>query len=930
MFTQVLWNSPRALPLAVAAAVVVAVAVVWLYPPQVKGLAWHWRLGLPLLRAAGLVTLAAALLKPSVLRPKTGDEQGAVLVLVDRSRSMSVSDNARTAAQLVALADGMGRLSPGVRGDAAGVVAARAAEARPAAAALERAWGDLDYARVAGRGVEAARQRVETAAAHLRDAAARVSRAAGALGDAGPGEWAAALSQVPAADAADAPAQLRALRAALDAAVAAAGRIQAAADERLYQSDPNVKAACDGLARSSRFALVEEALLRPETGLLPRLAGQVTVVGFGVGEALSPLPLHEGLAAPTTRPTTVPVSQPTSGPAPRGSPPPTPGLSITPDGRRSDLAGSIRAALDLYANRDVAAVVLLSDGRQAGAEAAVTSGLGASGVPIYAVAAAPPDSVRDLSLASVTAPASAIVGETITVRAEVAPWGFRDGEAQVRLVAGGEGEQIQAVKFSGGRPATAEFQLRLSGASAAQSYTVSVTPLDGEATVENNEVRRWVKVLSQKVNVAAFAALPGWDYQYLRNALARTRWVELQSAVLNPVSPRVPLSPEQILRQDVLVLADAPLAALDEAQWDAAYRMVSERGGSVILLAGPAHVPVEYGPHVVASSLLPYPPEYTPTWRLWPGEEAMFRLVPHPDVANESLLRIGRGGGGGGGGGALSGAQRWQMLPGFYRVLPVARLKPAARELLVEASSGEPVLTEMRVGAGRAFLVGADETWRWRSRGGDDVHDRFWLQLVRHAAGEQYAVRSERLALDVDRVSFDPGDVVQARVRTLSPAAAPGAAPRLEVVRDDKPYRTLELAPAGGAESGRFRARVGPLAEGRYELRLSEAAEGAAGGEGGAIPAGSVALPLHVTASYHAELADVSGDESLLTRLAEASGGEVFRLEQMDRLAQRLRTAGEKRSRYVEQRLWDSPYLFVFVVGCFAAEWAARKRLGLA
>jgi hypothetical protein len=53
-------------------------------------------------------------------------------------------------------------------------------------------------------------------------------------------------------------------------------------------------------------------------------------------------------------------------------------------------------------------------------------------------------------------------------------------------------------------------------------------------------------------------------------------------------------------------------------------------------------------------------------------------------------------------------------------------------------------------------------------------------------------------------------------------------------------------------------------------------------------------------------------------------------LEQVGRLADRLRERAARRSSYVEQRLWDSPYLFVLVVACFAAEWAARKRLGLA
>ena len=139
-------------------------------------------------------------------------------------------------------------------------------------------------------------------------------------------------------------------------------------------------------------------------------------------------------------------------------------------------------------------------------------------------------------------------------------------------------------------------------------------------------------------------------------------------------------------------------------------------------------------------------------------------------------------------------------------------------------------------------------------------------------------------------------------------------------------YRTLAASSAGGSESGRFRARVGGLPEGDYELRLSESG-GADGADSDA--AGAVSLPFYVTAGYETELADVSADESVLSRLAETSGGHVYRLEETAQLTERLRTLTEGRSRYVEQRLWDSPYLFVLVVACFAAEWAARKRVGL-
>jgi hypothetical protein len=908
MLAQVLWNSPRSLPLAAAVAVVAVAAIVWLYPPQVKGLAWPWRWGLPALRAAGLLALAAALLRPAVMRPKTGQERGAVLVLVDRSRSMAVVDNARSPAELVGLADGLGMLPPGARSGSAAGVASLASGARQRLAAVERAWGDFEYARVAGRGVEAARARVEAATAEMRRALGDLARAGGTLGDAAVTQCISAIGPVPSPDVAEPGPKLAALRTGLDAVVAAATHVQAAADQEVYGANAAVRAVCDGLARKSRYGLVEEALLR-RGGLLDRLGPEQPVAGFAIAEDLSPLPLPSGTPsaaradAPTTLPATAPATQPSN----------TPSFALAPDGRRSDIVGCVRKAIDAFEGRDVAAVVVLSDGRAAGAAASVAAGLGASGAPVYAVAVAPRAGVRDVSIGRLVVPVSGFTGEAATVRAEVRHQGVAGGQVQVRLTTDGPGgtvEQVEVVKLVEGKPASAEFQVKLTRPGT-QRVSVSLAGVEGEATAENNTAERWVKVLSQKVRVGAFALLPGWDFQYLRNAVARTPWAELQAGVLSPSAPRLPLTPEQILQQDVLVFYDVPVGALDDAQWSAVYRLASERGGSVIFLAGLAHVPAEYGPHFVASSLLPYPADLAPTWRVWPGEEPMFRLVPHPDAAGEPVLRLGGDGGGGG-------LQRWQMLPGFYHVLPIGRLKPGAQALLVEASSGEPVLTEMRVGSGRAFLFGATETWRWRS-GSGDVQDRFWLQLIRHAAGEPYGARSERLALDVDRVAFEAGQTTQAKVRALS-GTTPDAL-RLEVAQGGKIVRTLTPVPAGGGDTARFTARVGPLPAGEYELRASEA--------GDASGVGALSIPLHVTATYETELADVSADESLLSRLAESSGGEVVPLEQVGKLPERIRERTTGRSRYVEQRLWDSPYLFVLVVACFAAEWAARKRLGL-
>lgn len=77
-------------------------------------------------------------------------------------------------------------------------------------------------------------------------------------------------------------------------------------------------------------------------------------------------------------------------------------------------------------------------------------------------------------------------------------------------------------------------------------------------------------------------------------------------------------------------------------------------------------------------------------------------------------------------------------------------------------------------------------------------------------------------------------------------------------------------------------------------------------------------------------MADVSGDEGLLRRLAESSGGEFLTLDRLGELQSLLEATIDNRSRFSELPLWDNPFLFLFVVACFGAEWALRKRFGLA
>jgi hypothetical protein len=241
--------------------------------------------------------------------------------------------------------------------------------------------------------------------------------------------------------------------------------------------------------------------------------------------------------------------------------------------------------------------------------------------------------------------------------------------------------------------------------------------------------------------------------------------------------------------------------------------------------------------------------------------------------------------------------------------------------LLVDADSHLPVLTESFTGNGRVLFLGTNETWRWREKTGSRDFDRFWLQLIRYAAGAPYAARRESLSLDADQVAAAPGERVQIRARILTSDAD---AFRIDLLRGGAIVQSQTLTRAGPPGSGRFTAAVTAPEESDYMLRLSNP-----GDDNPA--AASLEIPLHVATSAEAEMADVAGDDALLRRIADATGGEFLTLDRVRDLPQLLvGTAADSRSRFAQWRLWDSPLLFGFVVACFGAEWALRKYVGLA
>ena len=865
MLALVLWQNSKLATLVVALMAMGLAAVLWLYPPALWRARRRWRLLLPVLRAMVIVALGVSLLRPVAARPRDASHRGPIVVLVDQSRSMGVTDSGRSPAEKIGVAEALGMLDPQSRGKSVAALRNDLESLRGLLEKMARHRGEAEYAHLAGRSVEPARARLEESTASFRAAAAVLADEA--RKQKLPTALAQRLAELKRLPGALDDQMIRELRGRLDQQARALAALEADADAAAYANDPDVRRVCNQIDSFPRIRLVQEALVDGRRPLLRSLESQGPVQVYGFADRVASTDVRNGLQA---------------------------------SGDRSDLIGAIRELRDRLQGEAPQGVVLISDGKQVGGSGDVRE-LEGGGPPVFTVGVATARDRRDVSVTGVKGPASLLVGETAAVQVQLRAQGLA-GKQLVVWLATPSGRQERTVTVGNSTALRVDFSA--TGESAGvMEVAAGVGAVEGEATAENNHGKLWLKVFSETIPVCVASAAATRDYATACDALGHSRFVSLGKFVVGEEDGAFPLTPEEILAQGVLVMMDVRTWTLSDAQWDAVQQLVSERGGSVVLLTSDEEILREYEDHPVAAKLLPFDPVADVTWRAWPGEQPRYSLVQaqwQGAIADEGE------------------APRWPKLPPVLRYLSMPQLKPNAQPLLVDQETGATALAQTRLGLGRAYFLGTDETWRWQTT----VHeDLFWRALVRWSIEEPYAAREGGFSLDVDRVRVEAGQPLRVRARVVRDDGTAGSArsQELQVYREGQMIAATDLAASVSAGAGRYETTLSDLSPGQYELRLSTGDD--------MIPSPRVTVT--VSRSGEAELADLSEDNGLLRRISQATGGEFVPIQQLQSLPNRLADLRDRQVQWQEYPLWDSPYLFLFVLATLSLEWSLRKQAGL-
>lgn len=677
-----------------------------------------------------------------------------------------------------------------------------------------------------------------------------------------------------------------------------------------------------------------------------------------------------------------------------------------PMGRRTDLNRALEQALKRAAARPLAGVVVLSDGRSlAEPSRALVRRLEAERVPVFTVALGSAAGLPDVGVRRVESPRTAFVKDSVPVQVEIVRTGpaARAGDAEkmiVELVDETSGAvldtreivwpEVKAVGGAGGDGAAEEpveqvekvtLTTKPTGAGASR-WSVRVRSAGGapDMVAENNTAEVAIELVDRPLRVAYFDGYPRWEYRYIKNLLVREASLASVVMLLAPgkryiqegtvILDALPRTAEEWAKFDVIMIGDLWPGVMTTEQLEQIKERVSVGGAGLIWIGGEGATPGAWRSTPMAD-LLPFVLGEQSVVGAGGGNglpvfDGPVTIAPTAAAERLGVLRLSdEETNGMFWPPALSDPSAgWSRLYWAQRIDP-GIIKPTAETLATATpvpeggvgreNEARPIVLSMRFGAGRVLYVGTDEIWRWRYARGEQLPERFWIQMVR-LLGRESVARSGRAAMI--EVAPERAEVEQpVRVAvTLIDQSLVDAAPaslRVKVVRVggvdgkgesaagggvDQPSMELTLTPEGGAASGgagrargtrTFAATWVPTESGRYRAEaidplLVSAASSAAVGRGDLSAKVEVWQP-------DDEMRRPQANHALLAALSSATKGQVLRTDELGQLPRllpnrRLMLTGEPEV----HTLWDTPLALMVVVLLLTAEWIGRRLLRLA
>jgi hypothetical protein len=554
----------------------------------------------------------------------------------------------------------------------------------------------------------------------------------------------------------------------------------------------------------------------------------------------------------------------------------------------TDVDGLLSGIAEGYEGRNLAGVVLLSDGLVNRGRAPQFAEYP---FPIYAVGVGDTIPKKDLSLPALAYNRMAFSGNQFPLEAEIGYDGYAGSTATVQVRENGRVLQTRQVRLPAGQRRVKTTFLLTAPAPGKRRYEVVVSQLPGEFTRLNNQKFAYLDVVKGKLRVLLAGAAPHPDLKALRAAIQQNDNFDLTTYL-----PGIrPLRNQDF---DVAILHQLPaqsgvgaevLAQVKARRVPALYVLGAQTNFEVYNALGTGLTVTPRGSQT--DDVTPVP---NPSFARFSFEEdALQRFAAYPPAAVPfGDVRVGGG----------TEVALWQQ---------VGRLK-----------TRKPLLVFGGTPARRQATLLTEGSWQWRLQEAvehDDRPEAYDRLVLRTLQLLTQNVNKKRLDVYPTQDAFDTQDDVTFGAETYNAIFERIYNQPITLTLTDEQQKTRTFTFANTEDGAPL--HLGPLPAGLYRYTARATLGGQPQQDRGEV----------LVQAQQLEATQSRADHNLLAQVARRSGQRLYFPQQLRQLAQDIRKANYKPVLYEQEDLQDLinlKWLFFLLLGLLTVEWATRKYSG--
>jgi len=599
---------------------------------------------------------------------------------------------------------------------------------------------------------------------------------------------------------------------------------------------------------------------------------------------------------------------------------------LTASAPASRIGDSLQQVLAESATLPLGAVVLLSDGadNSGGIDLDTISQIRRRQIPVHTIGFGREKLDKDIEIVDAVLPAHALADSRLSALVTFRQYGYAGQKAVVSVRDGGKVLASRPVQLKADGAPQSEPLLFNAGLAGPKTLEISIEPLPGEESRDNNSIRRLIDVETRKPRILYMEGEPRWEFKFIRRAVEDDRSLQLAS-ILRTTQNKIyvqgnsdpheleegfPAKPEELFAYDGVIVGSVETSYFTQTQQDLIREFANRRGGGILFLGGRFALAEGGYLHSPLAELVPV--------RI-PENKGTF----HRDFSNHQLTAQGRD--------SLicrlvedpaRNVERWNKMPQLANYNDVGEAKPGAVTLMEVVPAGRramPLLVTENYGRGRTALFATSGTWRWRmwQDHTDTTDATFWQQLLRYLVSDSPG----RVTGSTPRavLSDETKVTLRAEVRDKAFEPVPNAVVEAHITGPDGTATSIEMTPLP-LEQGVYTTEWDAEKPGSY---VAEIVAGRGKEELGR------SMVVFRREDGVAESFRTAQNRELLEKLAEQTGGRYYSAANAARLPEEISYSEAGITTRETKDLWDMPVVFLLALLLRGSEWVLRRRWGV-